>query len=941
MRRFAQDISLRAKLLVGIVGIVLLLGLTIILFVKNTLSQRLHGELEKRGVSIARNMALGSTNFILTERTADLQMLINDFMESEADVEYAFVQNVQGEILAHTFQGGFPVGLQEANTLGPGKSHAMQRLLTEKGTVLDIAAPVLKGEAGVVRLGVSGWPIQRSINNIVGYVLGIITVILLSGAGISIVFARRLTDPLYELVETARAVGRGDLAQKVNIKTSDEIGTLGSVFNQMTESLSRMLVSKEALELEREKLLLLYENNPDSVVVLDTGRRIVYCNKRTEEVAGVPLSKLKGGTCFENVIGRDKQCDDCKLDEVISEKRPAMRVKHEVTVSGKENWLHQLWYPIVDSKGNVDSVVEIARDITEQKHAEEQLQSTEKTLQTIINSMPYGVIIIGRDKKVQSVNRAALVLMGYESEEQVVGITCHNTLCPAEEGNCPIIDLKGSIDRSERILITKDGRRIPILKSVVPVELDGKDVLLEAVIDISERKQAEEQIRILAYYDNLTGLPNRTFFKEILNRTLVRARRRQEISALLIIDIDNFKRINDTLGHTVGDHLLKATAEKLSTCIRKTDSVARLDEDQTTEVVSRLGGDEFVVLLSELVNAQDAVIVAQRMLNDLSRPIMVGEREVFLSASIGISLCPSDGEDVDTLLKNADAAMSHAKSRGSNSYQFYEESMNAAALKRLTLESELRRAMEHDEFLVYYQPKLDVPTRKIIGMEALVRWQHPDRGLISPADFIPLAEETGLIVPIGEWVLRTACTQNEAWQDAGFEPLSVSVNLSSRQFEQQNLTGAVAAALHDTGLAAQYLELEITESMLMRDPEETIMILQALENKGIRISIDDFGTGYSSLSYLNRFPLDYLKVDRAFVMNITTNPDDAAITTAIVAMAHSLKLKVIAEGVETEEQLAFLRELGCDEVQGYLFSRPLPAEEFAELLARQGLRPMK
>ena len=932
MRRFAQNISLRAKLLVGIVGIVLLLGLTIIFFVKNTLSQRLHGELEKRGVSIARNMALGSTNFILTERTADLQMLINDFMDSEADVEYAFVQNERGAILAHTFQGGFPVGLKDANTLGPGKSHAMQHLVTEKGTVLDIAAPVLKGEAGVVRLGISGLPIQRSINNIVGYVLGIITVILLSGAGISIVFAKRLTDPLYELVETARAVGRGDLAQKVNIKTSDEIGTLGSVFNQMTESLSRTLVSKETLELEREKLLLLYENNPDSVVVLDTGRRIIYGNKRAEEIAGVPLSKLKGGTCFENVIGRDKQCDDCRLDEVISEKRPAMRVKHEVTVSGRENWLHQLWYPIVDSKGNVDSVVEIARDITEQKYAEEQLQSTEKTLQTIINSMPYGVIIIGRDKKVQSANRAALALMGYESEEQVVGITCHNTLCPAEEGNCPIIDLKGTIDRSERILITKDGRRVPILKSVVPVELDGKDVLLEAVIDISERKQAEEQIRILAYYDNLTGLPNRTFFKEILNRTLVRARRRQENSAILIIDIDNFKRINDTLGHTVGDHLLKAAAEKLSACIRKTDSVARLDEDQTTEVVSRLGGDEFVVLLSELVNAQDAVIVAQRMLNDLSRPIMVGDREVFLSASIGISLCPSDGEDVDTLLKNADAAMSHAKSRGSNSYQFYEESMNAAALKRLTLEGELRRAMEHDEFLVHYQPKLDVPTRKITGMEALVRWQHPERGLVSPADFIPLAEETGLIVPIGEWVLRTACAQNKAWQDAGFEPLSVSVNLSSRQFEQQNLTGAVTAALHDTGLAAQYLELEITESMLMRDPEETIMILQAFENKGIRISIDDFGTGYSSLSYLNRFPLDYLKIDRAFVMNITTNPDDAAITTAIVAMAHSLKLKVIAEGVETEEQLAFLRGLGCDEVQGYLFSRPVPAEKFAELL---------
>jgi diguanylate cyclase (GGDEF)-like protein len=442
-----------------------------------------------------------------------------------------------------------------------------------------------------------------------------------------------------------------------------------------------------------------------------------------------------------------------------------------------------------------------------------------------------------------------------------------------------------------------------------------------------------EQIHVLAYYDGLTGLPNRVLFKEQLAQLLKFAKRHNHLVAILFLDLDNFKRINDTLGHDLGDKLLRDVTDRLTQWIRPSDYASRANIENT--VVSRLGGDEFTLYLAEIAQVQDAARVAQRILDVLSKPFMLDTHEVFITASVGITIFPLDGEDGETLLKNADTAMYHAKNRGRNNYQFFAASMNATIMERLTLEIDLRKSLEREELLLYYQPQLDLHTGRIIGMEALIRWMHPNRGMVLPSEFISLSEESGMIVPIGQWVMRTACAQNKALQAAGLLPVRVAANLSGRQILDPQLPEMVAQILKDTGLSPEYLELELTESMLMKKEETILNTMHELKEMGIRLLIDDFGTGYSSLSYLKSFPLDTLKIDKSFVDHIPTNPDDVALVRAIIAMAHSLKLRVLAEGVELEEQLEFLREEGCDEIQGYLISRPVPADALEKFLLQE------
>ena len=402
--------------------------------------------------------------------------------------------------------------------------------------------------------------------------------------------------------------------------------------------------------------------------------------------------------------------------------------------------------------------------------------------------------------------------------------------------------------------------------------------------------------------------------------------------AALFIDLDRFKVINDTLGHTVGDLLLTHVAERLSESVRQSDSVSRHADHEPSHALARLGGDEFTILLTTLPQPQDAGRVARRILDSLAHPFIIDGHEIFVSASIGISIYPSDGTTVEALLKNADTAMYHAKEQGRNNCQFYSSGLNAAAAERLDLEGDLRRALERQEFVVYYQPKLNIHSRKILGAEALVRWKHPKRGLVPPGVFLNAAIDTGLIRPMDEWVLREACRQVKAWEQAGLPAITVSANVSNSLFHGRTLPGTVADALRDSGLNPCQLELELTESIAMRDVEASVTMLEGLRTMGVRLSIDDFGTGYSSLSYLQRFPLSRLKIDQSFVRDLLTNENNAKITKAIIAMAHSLNLSVLAEGVETEAQLTRLREEGCDEVQGYLFSRPVCAKDFEALL---------
>jgi len=469
------------------------------------------------------------------------------------------------------------------------------------------------------------------------------------------------------------------------------------------------------------------------------------------------------------------------------------------------------------------------------------------------------------------------------------------------------------------------------------VDDSGKAVRYRGTVqDITEREKAELQIRTLAYFDALTGLPNRQRFKEQAGHAMTAAHRVGTKMALIYLDLDHFKRINETLGHTAGDTLLRGVAQALTNIVRGTDIVAKVDaETSVSSSLARLGGDEFTIMLTGLSRSESAARVAKRILDALSRPLKIDDREYVVTGSMGIAVYPDDGEEVDDLLRNADIAMYAAKEEGRNTYRFFSEEMNARMMERLALESDLRRALERDELVLHYQPQVEALTKRIVAVEALVRWEHPERGLIPPLDFIGIAEETGLIIPLGEWVMRTACAQAVAWQQAGFTPMRMAVNIASQQLTQSDLVATVHKVLDATSLDGQYLEIEITESSLMTDVEATTQKLWNLKETGLSLSVDDFGTGYSSMSYLKRFPLDALKIDRSFISDLTVDANDAAITKAVIALAKALDLSTIGEGVEEEEQLAFLREQGCDLIQGFLISRPMPADKIGQLLESQ------
>lgn len=455
--------------------------------------------------------------------------------------------------------------------------------------------------------------------------------------------------------------------------------------------------------------------------------------------------------------------------------------------------------------------------------------------------------------------------------------------------------------------------------------------------DITNRKLAEEEVKFLAYYDSLTGLPNRASFAEHLKQAVKSAKRHSKPLSILFLDLDNFKRVNDSLGHGAGDKLLKVVAKKLISSLRACDVLSRDSEDSPAPI-ARLGGDEFIILLDNNITTEGAQTVAKRIIKALHEPVTIDKQEVPLSVSIGIAMFPEDGNNTLDLMKNADTAMYHSKEIGKNTFCFYDKKMNALSLKRLNMERDLQKALENDEFITYFQPKIDINSQNIIGSEALIRWQHPKQGFILPDTFISLAEETNLIYQLGAWVLRNACMTNKLWHDQGFTDIHVAVNLSARQLQDKKLVSIVKQALDDSKLPAHYLELELTEGMIMENGPETMRQLHDLKDLGIKLAVDDFGTGYSSLRYLSQFPLDTIKIDKSFVNNLPHNKNEATITEAIIALAHSLKLSVVAEGVETKEQFEYLQQRECDVIQGYYFSKPLAPEQMLKQLQQQAPR---
>lgn len=476
------------------------------------------------------------------------------------------------------------------------------------------------------------------------------------------------------------------------------------------------------------------------------------------------------------------------------------------------------------------------------------------------------------------------------------------------------------------VLIRRDGVEAAIEDSAAPIHNRRGQVTGAVMVfhDVSVARAQSDKMAFLAQHDTLTDLPNRSLLSDRLDRAISLARRHNKTLALLYLDLDRFKHINDSLGHAVGDRLLKAVAQRLNDCVRATDTV------------SRQGGDEFVILLSELVHVQDAAVCAEKILQAVQLPYIIDVHELHITASIGIVVYPTDGVESEALLQNADFAMYEAKDRGRNNFQFYRLDLNSSATERQSLDSGLRHAIQRDEFTLYYQPSMNLSTGMIAGVEALIRWRHPTRGLIVPTQFISIAEESGLIVPIGRWALREACRQAQAWQEAGLPPIRLAVNISAVELRSNGFVDGVKTILVETGFDPRHLELELTETFLMQDSKSTALVLRALKELGLRLALDDFGTGYSSLSYMKRFPIDTLKVDRSFVRDLTTDADDASIVSAVINMGKSLHMGVVAEGVETRDQLMFLQEHTCPEAQGYYFSHPLIATSFAELLRHRG-----
>ncbi len=796
-------------------------------------------------------------------------------------------------------------------------------------------------------------PVWQQLSYLIPFLLGIFAIALL--------MLRWLLAPL-----VARLVNSENNAVKRSIALGHEIAERKQI--------------EHSLRTSEERFKTIFVEAPLGIALIDSRNGLIHeVNPRFAEIAGRSMEAMTNIDWLQITHPDDIQADLDNMALLNAGKINGFQMeKRYIHPDGTVIWIDMCVSPLkIDDKDHPRHLCMI-QDITERKAAEARIKYLNRVYAMLTGINALIVRVQDRDELFREACRVAL-----ETGEFLMSMLCmvdRHTMkivpvASAGKGQSLMSSIEDRLSKSEtasttmialairekQIVVSNDSINDPravfgkkyaesgvhsmiILPLLVSNEAVGVLALYAGEMDFFHEEEIklltelasdiafamlhldkQEKLNYLAYYDLLTGLPSRTLFQDRLNQALTLANRHANKLAVLLLDLDDFKNVNDSLGHNAGDQLLKQFSARLVDNLRESDTVARL------------GGDEFVVILPIYASEDDVTLVTQKFLNLRTEPYIIDGHELFITCSIGISFYPRDGEDAETLLKNADAAMYRAKDQGRNNAQFCNAQMNVKALQRLTLENNLRHALKRDEFLLHYQPRVDMRSGEITGMEALVRWQHPEQGLVPPGMFIPAAEVSGLIVPLGTWVLHTACAQNKAWQMAGFKPVCVAVNLSARQFAQQDLVELVTRTLQETGLDANYLELELTESMIMHDAEATIATLKQLKAIGVKFSIDDFGTGYSSLSYLKRFPIDFLKIDQSFVRDITTDPDDAAITRTIISMAHDLGHKVIAEGVETAEQKSFLQLHHCDEMQGYFFSKPVPAAQFGLLLQLSGI----
>jgi diguanylate cyclase (GGDEF)-like protein/PAS domain S-box-containing protein len=711
-----------------------------------------------------------------------------------------------------------------------------------------------------------------------------------------------------------------------------QLGRLISAHAQLQSDIDARHRPGSSREVDRALLTAIINLMPELVYAKDTQGRFVAANDAVARDHGLQQgTELIGKTDFD-LFPRDMaQRFFDNEQQIIATGEPMIDKEHCTTDEfGAPKWMRTSKVPMRDDQGTIIGLIGVGRNITRRKLAEQEWEAERALYRAMIDQVPDYLFVKDRESRFLLCNRAVAADLGLRPDE-LIGKTDFE-LHPHELASKFFADEQRVISSGEASLdieeyvLDPSGKKQWLSTSKVPLRNDGNEVIgiVGVARNVSDRKHAEDQIRFMALHDVLTGLPNRSLLMDRLTQALLQAERSHSRATVIFIDLDNFKLVNDSLGHNAGDLLLKVVAERMVGCVRTTDTVARL------------GGDEFVILLTD---QQTNSAIPAAILDDLQAaiavPIPIEGQQFHVTCSIGVATFPEDGRDPETLLMNADVAMYQAKESGRGSLQFYTAEMNEAAFERRMLQEGLREAIVGHEFELVYQPQVEIRTGAIFATEALVRWHHPKLGVILPTKFIPLAEESGLIVPLGDWVLREACRQNKAWQDAGLPPISVCVNVSARQFREKNWVTRVSDTLRETGLDPKYLELELTESVLMHDIRGAVAAMRELGTLGVHFSIDDFGTGYSSLSALKSFPAARLKIDQSFVRNLAGDANDRKIARAVISLGQKLNMRVIAEGVETDEQLAFLQDSDCDEIQGYHFSKPVESKAIAAMLRKQ------